>query len=96
MELWNLDDYYKIIEGTESDYTTTFKINSGSESSGNDTGSNSITHSGNAVTFYNQKEGSPLTGLFLTILPYLILVGIGVGGVLLFQNRENILKEKKN
>ncbi|MBQ3435566.1 MAG: BspA family leucine-rich repeat surface protein [Bacilli bacterium] len=86
----SIDDYYKIIEGTESDYTTTFKINSGSESSGNDTGSNSITHNGNVVNFYNQREGSPVTGLFLTILPYLILVGIGVGGVLLFQNREKL------
>ena len=92
----SIDDYYKIIESAESDYTTTFKINSGSTASGRDTGSNAITHSGNIVTFYNQREGSPVTGIILTILPYLILVGIGVGGVLLFQNRENILKEKKN
>ena len=81
----SIDDYYKIIEGTESDYTTTFKINSGSESSGNDTGSNSITHNGNVVNFYNQREGSPVTGLFLTILPYLILIGLGVIGIVLYR-----------
>ncbi|MBQ3468666.1 MAG: BspA family leucine-rich repeat surface protein [Bacilli bacterium] len=79
------DDYYKIIEGTESDYTTTFKINSGSATSGNDTGLNSISNSGNVVTFYNQKEGSPVTGIILTVLPYLILIGIGIGGVLLYR-----------
>ncbi|MBQ3436011.1 MAG: BspA family leucine-rich repeat surface protein [Bacilli bacterium] len=79
------DDYYKIIEGTESDYTTTFKINNGSATSGSDTGLNSISNSGNVVTFYNQKEGSPVTGIILTILPYLILIGIGIGGVLLYR-----------
>ncbi|MBQ3435782.1 MAG: BspA family leucine-rich repeat surface protein [Bacilli bacterium] len=90
----SIDDYYKIIESAESDYTTTFKINSGSTTSGRDTGSKAITHSGKIVTFYNQREGSPLTGLILTILPYLILVGIGIGGVLLYKNRKELLKVK--
>ena len=45
----SIGDYYKIIESAESDYTTTFKINSGSTTSGRDTGSKTITHSGNKI-----------------------------------------------
>ena len=37
------------------------------------------------IYFINTKEMSPVTGLIFTILPYVILVGIGVGGVLLFR-----------
>ena len=86
----SIDDYYKIVEANESGYTTTFKVNSGSETSGVDIGSNSITHAGNVVTFYNQKEGSPVTGIIFTILPYLLLVGIGAGGLILFKKKRKI------
>ena len=45
----------------------------------------------NAYYFANTKEMSPVTGLIFTILPYVILIGIGIGGALLFIN----LKKKK-
>ena len=45
----------------------------------------------NEIGFINNKEMSPVTGLIFTILPYLILAGIGIGGTLLFMS----LKKKK-
>ncbi|MBQ3436300.1 MAG: hypothetical protein IJH13_04715 [Bacilli bacterium] len=45
----------------------------------------------NAYYFVNTKEMSPVTGLILTILPYLILAGIGIGGTLLVMH----LKKQK-
>ena len=89
----SIDDYYEIIEASESDYTTTFKIGSGSETSGRDTSSQSVRTGTNSVNFYNDKSGSPLTGIITTIIPFLILIGIGTGGLILFRKKK-IKKEE--
>ena len=89
----SIDDYYKIVEANESDYVTTFKIGSGSETSGRDTSSQSVSAGTNSVNFYNTKSGSPLTGVALTIMPFLIIIGIGTGGVILFRKKKNKKEE---
>ena len=91
----SIDDYYKIVEASVSDYTTTFKIGSGSSTSGRDTSSQSVSNGTNTVTYVNTREGSPLTGIVLTVLPFLILIGIGTGGLILFRKKKGFKKIKK-
>ena len=91
----SIDDYYKIVEASVSDYTTTFKIGSGSSTSGRDTSSQSVSNGTNTVTYVNTREGSPLTGVILTVLPFLILIGIGAGGLILFRKKKGFKKIKK-
>ncbi|MBQ3435877.1 MAG: BspA family leucine-rich repeat surface protein [Bacilli bacterium] len=91
----SIDDYYKIVEASASNYTTTFKIGSGSSTSGRDTSSQSVSNGTNTVTYVNTREGSPLTGVVLTILPFLILIGIGAGGLILFRKKKGFKKDKK-
>ena len=43
------------------------------------------------VDFSNTKEMSIATGIVTIVLPYLLMIGIGVGGVFLFRK----IKEKK-
>ncbi|MBQ3435543.1 MAG: hypothetical protein IJH13_00820 [Bacilli bacterium] len=79
---------YFTIEESPGDYTPAFSVNGGSSTSGyyvSATGLYNMNTDSNTVTvdFYNTKEMSPVTGLIFTILPYVILAGIGVGGTLL-------------
>ena len=83
--------YYSIQE-TPGDYTPAFTINGGSFTSGYRVNATGVEGSGNVVSFSNTKEMSPVTGLILTILPYVILAGIGVGGTLLVMH---LKKEEK-
>ena len=94
--LYCYGSYFTISENSD-DYDASFSVNGGSSTSGYyvpATGvSNMNTYSTTAtVDFSNTKEMSPVTGLIFTILPYLILAGIGVGGTLLIMH---LKKEEK-
>ncbi|MBQ3468463.1 MAG: hypothetical protein IJH18_00170 [Bacilli bacterium] len=84
------------VQEEQGDYTPSYAfINGGSseESEGNSFSDVRFPHNNTSqVTFTNTKEMSPVTGLIFTILPYLILAGIGIGGTLLFIH---LKKEKK-
>ena len=45
----------------------------------------------NTVGFVNTKEMSIATGIVTIVLPYLLLIGIAIGGVFLFRH----LRKKK-
>ena len=84
---------YFTIEENPGDYTPTFSVNGGSSTSGYYVSATGIAEDLQGtpaiVSFENTKEMSPVTGLIFTILPYVILAGIGVGGVLLFRYLKN-------
>ena len=94
--LYCYGSYFRI-EEDPADYDASFSVNGGSSTSGYyvpatgiwDRNTDSFTAT---VDFSNTKEMSPVTGLIFTILPYVILAGIGIGGVLLFRS----LKTKKS
>ena len=88
------NDYYKITEANAEGYTTKYKIGSGSKTSGSATPSRSVNAGTNTIGFFNTKDGSPLTGVILNILPYLILIGIGAGGIIIFKKRKGDKKEE--
>ncbi|MBQ3436293.1 MAG: hypothetical protein IJH13_04680 [Bacilli bacterium] len=75
------------VQEEQGDYTPSYAfINGGSseETEGNSFSDVRFPHNNTSqVIFTNTKEMSPVTGLIFTILPYLILAGIGVGGTLL-------------
>ncbi|MBQ3436026.1 MAG: BspA family leucine-rich repeat surface protein [Bacilli bacterium] len=81
----SIDDYYSIFEDEKDGYTTSFKVGSGSETISSEMSPTAVSNGANSVTFYNQNEGSPVTGFILTILPYLILIGLGVVGISLYK-----------
>ena len=84
---------YFTIEESPGDYTPAFSVNGGSSTSGYYVSATGIAEDLQGtpaiVSFENTKEMSPVTGLIFTILPYVILAGIGVGGVLLFRYLKN-------
>ncbi|MBQ3435699.1 MAG: hypothetical protein IJH13_01620 [Bacilli bacterium] len=82
---------YYTIEEDRGDYAPEFRVGSGSLESGYYVYAKGINNGTNSVEFLNNKEMSPVTGLIFTILPYVILIGVGVGGTLLFMS----LKKKK-
>ena len=88
--LYCFGSYFTISENSD-DYDASFSVNGGSSTSGYYVPATGImdinTYSTTAtVDFSNTKEMSPVTGLIFTILPYLILAGIGVGGTLLIMH----------
>ena len=81
---------YFTIEEDPDDYDASFSVNGGSSTSGYyvpATGvSNMDTDSTTAtVDFSNTKEMSIVTGLVTIVLPYLLMIGIAIGGVFLFR-----------
>ena len=85
--LYCYGSYFRI-EEDPADYDASFSVNGGSSTSGYYVPATGImdinTYSTTAtVDFSNTKEMSPFTGLIFTILPYLMLAGIGIGGTLL-------------
>ena len=91
-EYWTCYGSYYTVEENPDDYTAEFSVNNGGMDNGYNIGYFGVNDSINTVDFYNEKEMSPVTGLILTILPYLILAGIGVGGTLLVMR---LKKEEK-
>ena len=90
---WQCIGSYYTIEENPGDYTATFSVNNYSVEEGYNIGYYGVNDGSNTVDFYNQKEMSPVTGLIFTILPYVIIIGIGVGGALLVMHLKN--KERK-
>lgn len=82
-EYWMCYGSYYTVEENPDDYTATFSVNNGGVDNGYNISYFGVNDGSNTVDFYNQKEMSPVTGLIFTILPYLILAGIGIGGTLL-------------
>ncbi|MBQ3435732.1 MAG: hypothetical protein IJH13_01785 [Bacilli bacterium] len=86
---------YFTIEENPGDYTPSFSLAGYPATSGYYVSAEGIVDGSNTVDFYNQKEMSPVTGLIFTILPYLILAGIGVGGTLLVMHLKKEEKKAK-
>ena len=81
---------YEFSETTDSNYTTT--INGASDSSKTNQ-SVSNTQSENNWAVVNTYEGSTVTGIFLKILPYVVIVAIAVAGVIYLIVRNKKQKE---
>ncbi|MBQ3468540.1 MAG: hypothetical protein IJH18_00555 [Bacilli bacterium] len=92
---WECIGSYYTIEENPDDYTPEFSVNNGGLNNGYNIGYFGVNDGSNTVEFYNQKEMSPVTGLIFTILPYLILAGIGVGGALLVMHLKKEEKKAK-
>lgn len=92
------DTKYTISETSYSadGYTTTYKIDNGTEVTSNATPSenNAMGTADHTVTFTNHKEGSVPTGILLETAPYLILGAVVVAGlVVLFATRRRRTRE---
>ena len=74
---------YYTIEENYGDYAPSFKFGNNDTVSEYYVYARGVNSTSNTVDFYNEKEMSPVTGLIFTILPYVIIIGIGVGGTLL-------------
>ena len=74
--------YFTAVEMPGS-YSPSYSIDGEAAETGYSVPATEIASGANTVDFYNTKEMSPVTGLIFTILPYVILAGIGIGGALL-------------
>jgi len=81
---------YSFSETTDSDYTTTINSTAGSSKTNQ---SVSATQSENEWAVVNTFEGSTVTGVFLKILPYIVIVAIAVAGVIYLIVRNKKQKE---
>ena len=88
-------NHIKIVQTEETDYTTSTKLDSGSDTSTIEIDVNlSADH---AVIFKNYYNTSADTGVRITTLPYIIIIGIAIFGLGLFavfpQMRKIIIKD---
>ena len=74
--------YFTAVE-TPGSYSPSYSIDGEAAETGYSVPATEIASGTNTVDFYNTKEMSPVTGLIFTILPYVILAAIGIGGALL-------------
>ena len=79
------------ITETDTDYSESYKYDSGSVVSSNTLNQQAITAGNHTVAFTNDKTVPVPTGILITIIPYLILIAIAAGGVVTFVN----LKRKR-
>lgn len=80
------------ITETSGDYSATYDIDGEGQTSGNSFSDLTVLSGANSVDFVNTKEMSPVTGIIITILPYLILIGLSIGSTLLILH---LKKEEK-
>jgi len=81
---------YDFAETTDNDYTTTIN---GTAGSSKDDQTVSATQSENEWAVLNTFEGSTVTGVFLKILPYIVIVAIAVAGIIYLIVRNKKQKE---
>jgi len=74
---------YTVAETVNSNYTTSVVVNGGGSSQSN-TASSTIGTSSNTVEFTNNRTTPPPTGIFMGILPFMLLIGIALAGVIVF------------
>lgn len=74
---------YSVTESENTGYSTTYAIAGGAESIGSTTGTQTLstTAADNVVEFINTKDGSPVTGIFTNVLPYIVIAGLSVAGI---------------
>ena len=86
---------YTVTEGDNTGYTTSYSVGSGSATTGSATGTETVdvSASNNLVKFTNTKDGSPLTGIFTNILPFILLGVVSVFGAIIF--KKNYAKKSK-
>ena len=76
---------YQIVEQDATDYTTTI---GNSATPSKDTGSQQVAAT-NTVSFTNNYDEDTLTGVFLKILPYVVIIAIAVAGIVCMVVRNN-------
>ena len=82
---------FTVAETAVSGYTAKYKVNTGSVTSGSSVSNQTFVAGTNTVAFTNDKNNDVPTGVIISIIPYVILIAISVGGVLAYTN----LKRKK-
>ena len=81
---------YSIAEAANG-YTAEYSVNGGTAVSSDTLSGGTITAAENSVAFTNTKTQQIATGILTTVIPYILLIAIGVGGTLAYMT----LKEKK-
>ena len=67
---------------SDSNYTTSYKVNAGDAQNGC-TAQITVSEEGDAITFTNNKEATPDTGVLLDSLPYVVILAVVVLGAAL-------------
>ncbi|QNM05496.1 DUF7601 domain-containing protein [Qiania dongpingensis] len=82
---------YKITENIASTegYTTSYQINDGTVSDGTATGNQTMGKTDNTVTFTNNKEAVTPTGIFMNLVPYVLMVVLAAAAAFLLLRRRN-------
>lgn len=80
---------YFTVEENPSDYTASFSVKSGSLTTGYYVSAASVDDGANTVDFVNTKEMSVVTGIVTIVLPFIIIVGISIGGIFLIRYLRN-------
>ena len=65
-------------------YTATYKVNNGSEVTGDSFSNASVASGSNLVAFTNTKNSSPVTGVIVNVVPYILLVVVAICGTLIY------------
>ena len=67
---------------SDSNYATSYKVNAGDAQNGC-TAQITVSEEGDAITFTNNKEATPDTGVLLDSLPYVVILAVVVLGAAL-------------
>ncbi|MBQ3468547.1 MAG: hypothetical protein IJH18_00590 [Bacilli bacterium] len=82
------------ISETAGDYTAAYTINGDTSQSGSSFSDVALECNTNEILFENTRTMAPLTGVIINIAAYLIVIGIAIGGFLLFRNIRKIKLSK--
>ena len=85
---WVFGSYFTVSEDAK-DYTPSFIVNNGNITSGYSVPNTGIDSGTNTLDFYNEKEMSVVTGIVTIVLPFIIIVGISIGGIFLIRYLRN-------
>lgn len=81
---------YTFAETNDPDYTEKYKVNSGTQTEGT-TCNGTVAATANSIQFDNSLTSTPITGVLLNIIPYVLVIVIAVSGTLIY----TALKTKK-
>lgn len=86
---WVCNGSYFTVEENPGDYTASFSVNNGAVDEGYDIGYYGVNDGTNTADFVNTKEMSVVTGIVTIVLPFIIIVGISIGGIFLIRYLRN-------
>lgn len=80
---------------TPGTYTPSYTVNGGSSVSSASLSNHTLTNGTTTVAYTNNKASTVPTGVILTIIPYVLLVIVSVGGTVLYMNMKDKKPSKK-